>query len=110
MRLFTIINMKIKTILILLILATGILSSSCRSSRGTKGQRQAYQAEDQLKEDQDKAIAAYKEHHYDIQADQTREMINKSRKRNKQLKKSKNRESFVDRMFKRKRPKSCNGN
>ena len=104
------IKMKIKNIFIILILATSILSSSCRSSRGTKAQRQAYQSEDQLKEDQEQAVEAYKEYHYDLQADQTKEMIKRSKKRNRQLKKNKNRESFVDRMFKRNRSKGCNGN
>jgi hypothetical protein len=101
--------MRIKTILIVLLLVSGILFSSCRSRRGTKAQRQAYDSEEQLKTDNDEMVAEYKEHHYDLQADQTKEMIKQSKKRNKQLQRSK-KESWFDRVFRPKRSKNCNGN
>ncbi|MEN8223935.1 MAG: hypothetical protein ABFS05_01130 [Bacteroidota bacterium] len=101
--------MKTKTTFLILFLFSAVLLSSCRSSRGTRQQRQAYQMEDQMKEDSEKASAEYRQHQYDIQAEKTQEMMKKSKKRNKQLK-DRNREPFFKRIFGKKRSKGCNGN
>lgn len=101
--------MKVRTLLMILFLASLVLGSSCRTSRGTRAQRQADKMEAQASKDSDKVVEEYQQHHFDIQARETQKMMKESKKRNRKLNRRKQ-GSFVDRMFKRKRPKSCYGN
>ena len=100
--------MKFRPTIIILLLLSAVMISSCRS-RGGNSQKQAYEAQDQLKKDQDEAIAEYRQHHYDIQANKTQEMMKESKKRNKKLK-NRGREPFFKRIFGGNRAKGCNGN
>ncbi|HSG68299.1 MAG TPA: hypothetical protein VK994_06295 [Bacteroidales bacterium] len=101
--------MKVKSLLTILLLASLLASTSCRSSRGTRMQRNAEKMEAQASKDNEKIVEEFHQHHFDIQADETQKMMKKSKKRNKKLKR-KSRGSFVDRMFNRKRSKNCYGN
>lgn len=101
--------MKAKTFIILLLLCGLVLFGSCRASRGTRAQREADKMEAQASRESDKVVEEFQEHHFDIQAKETQKMMKKSKKRNKKLNRKKQ-GSFVDRMFRRKRPKSCYGN
>ena len=65
--------------------------------------------EKQLKKENEKLVDAYLEHHYNIQPVETQKMMKNSKKRAKKINKRR-KDSFVDRTFKRKRSKSCNGN
>lgn len=101
--------MKVRTLLLVLFLAGIMLGSGCRASRGTRAQRQADKMEAQASKDSDKLVEEYQQHHFDIQAKETQKMMKESKKKNRKLNRRKQ-GSFVDRMFKRKRPKSCYGN
>jgi len=101
--------MKFRPTIILILLLSALMISSCRSRRGSRSQQQAYEAQDQLKKDQEKAYAEYRQHHYDLQADKTQEMMKESKKRNKQLK-NRGREPFFKRLFGGNRAKGCHGN
>lgn len=91
-------KMKIRTTFIIIFLFTAVMISSCRSRKGSKQQRQAYNTEEQMQKDSEKASEDLREYHYDKQADKTKEMMKESKKRNKKLKKSK-REPFFKRLF-----------
>ena len=75
----------------------------------SNAQKYAANSEEQLKEENDKMEEEFKEYHYSIQADETKKMMKESEKRAKKLRRKKN-GSFVDRMFRRKSPKTCYGN
>ena len=101
--------MKVRAFIILLLLSGLVVFGSCRANRGTRAQRQADKMEAQASRDGEKLVEEYHQHHFDIQAKETQKMMKKSKKRNKKLNRKKQ-GSFIDRMFKRKRPKSCYGN
>lgn len=100
-------KMKIRTTFIILFLLTALMITSCRSRRGTRQQRQAFNTEEQMQKDSEKASEDLREYHYDKQADKTKEMMKETKKRNKKLKKSK-REPFFKRLFGGNRSKGCN--
>jgi hypothetical protein len=95
-------------ILIIFLIILGTIGSSCRT-RMTPAQRQAYKMEKQMKKENEKMVKEYHKHHYEIQHVETQKMMKKSRKRAKRTN-LKQRDSWVNRTFKRKRSKSCDGN
>lgn len=101
--------MKRKSTFIILILCGMMLMFSCRSGRVTKQQRYAEKSQLELEKENEAMVEAYKEHHFEIQADETQKMIKKSKKRAKKLNRKKG-DSFFERIFKRNRSKGCEGN
>ncbi|MCD4724332.1 MAG: hypothetical protein K8R63_05765 [Bacteroidales bacterium] len=97
---------KILSIIVLIIAATTI--SSCRSSRLTKEQRTAEKLEKQMIIANEKAVKAYKAHHFSIQPDETQKMMKASKKHARKINRRK-RHSFIDRVFRRKNSKNCSG-
>jgi len=95
-------------ILIFVFLTISFAGSSCRT-RMTPAQKQAYKMEKQMKKENEKMVKEYLKHHYEIQHVETQKMIKKSRKRAKRTNLNK-KDSWVNRTFKRKRSKSCDGN
>jgi len=75
----------------------------------SSAQKQAYKMEKQMKKENEKMVKEYLDHHYSIQHVETQKMIKKSRKRGKRTNLNR-KDSWVNRTFKRKRSKSCNGN
>lgn len=101
--------MKYKFIVIILIMGGLFVSSSCRSGGMTKKQRYAEKSEVELQKENEKMAEEYRQHHYDIQAEETQKMIKKSKKRAKKLNRKKQ-GNFFDRLFKSKRSRDCGGN
>jgi uncharacterized protein YcaQ len=99
--------MKFKVYFILALVISASLMLSCRS-RMTQGQKRAYKMEKQMKKENEKMVAEYHEHHYNIQPVETQKMMKKSKKRAKKVNKKRG-DSWFKRTFSRKR-KSCNGN
>ncbi len=62
-----------------------------------------------MKKENEQAVEDYLKHHYDIQPLATQKMMKSSKKRAKKINK-RQKNSFVDRVFRRKRSKGCNGN
>jgi len=62
-----------------------------------------------MKKENEKQVDAYLKHHYAIQPESTQQMMKKSKKRARKINK-RQKESFVDRVFGRKRSNGCNGN
>lgn len=85
-----------------------LISSSCSSGRASRQQRYAEKAQVELEKENEKRAEAYHEYHFNRQADETQEMIKKSKKRAKKLNRKKQ-TSFFDRIFKRKSP-GCGSN
>ena len=65
--------------------------------------------EKEMKKENEKMVEAYHEHHFNIQPVETQKMMKNSKKRAKKINKRRQK-SFVNRTFKRKRSKSCDGN
>lgn len=101
--------MKIRFIFILSILLSTSVLVSCSATRLTPGQRQEAKMEKQVKKENEKLVNDYLEHHYNIQPNETQKMMKASKKRSKGIN-SKRKDSWVNRTFKRKRSKSCDGN
>lgn len=95
-------------VLIMIFLTSVVAGSSCRT-RMTPAQKRAYRMEKQMKKENEEMVKEYLKHHYEIQHVETQKMIKKSRKRAKRTNLSKQ-GSWVNRTFKRKRSKSCDGN
>lgn len=98
-------KMKHRITIIALILMIGIASTSCRSSRQ---QRYAEKTQVEMEKESEKMVEEYREYHYNRQADETQEMMKKSKKRAKKVNRKKQ-GSFWDRLFNKKRP-GCGGN
>jgi uncharacterized protein YcaQ len=75
----------------------------------TRAERTAVKMEKQMKKENQKMVDEYLEHHYNIQPNETQVMMKNSKKRAKQINKRRG-NSWVNRTFKRKRSKSCDGN
>ncbi len=101
--------MKIRLFFIISIILAGSVLVCCRSTRMTPKQRQAYKMEKQVKKENEKLVNDYLEHHYNRQPDKTQKMMKASKKRSKGVN-NRRKDSWVNRTFKRKRSKSCNGN
>ena len=84
-----------------------MLSSSCRSSRASRQQRYAEKTQVEMQKENEKMVEEYREYHYNRQADETQDMMKKSKKRAKKVNRKKQ-GSFWDRMFNKKRP-GCGG-
>jgi hypothetical protein len=101
--------MKFKSIFFIFILAIATLFATSCSNRLTPQQKYFARQEKKMKKENEKIVADFHKHHYNIQPDRTQNMMDKSKKRSKNMNKKKS-GSWVDRTFKRKRSKSCNGN
>ncbi|RLD82928.1 MAG: hypothetical protein DRJ15_00055 [Bacteroidetes bacterium] len=100
--------MKFRVIFFIFLLAGATAMLSCRT-RISPAQKQAYKMEKQMKKDNQKMVDEYLQHHYDIQHVNTQKMMKKSRKQGKKTNVNR-KDSWVNRTFKRKRSKSCDGN
>jgi hypothetical protein len=100
--------MKFKLLFFIGILLTASVLLSCRT-RMTRAERTAYKMEKQMKKENKKMVDEYKEHHFNIQPNETQAMMKNSKKRAKQNNRRRG-TSWVDRTFKRKKSKSCDGN
>ncbi|NQT77999.1 MAG: hypothetical protein HQ565_09815 [Bacteroidetes bacterium] len=100
--------MKLKILSIIVLIVTATTTSSCRSSKLTKEQRAAEKLEKQMIIANEKAVKAYKAHHLSIQPDETQKMIKASKKHARKLNR-KRKQSFIDRVFRRKKAKNCSG-
>jgi hypothetical protein len=101
--------MKYKFTIIILLMSGLLVVSSCRSGGLTKKQRYAEKSEVQLQKENEKMTAEYRQHHYDIQAEETQKMIKKSKKRAKKINRKKQ-GNFFDRLFRSNRSRDCGGN
>jgi hypothetical protein len=100
--------MKFRVIFFIFLFAAAAAMLSCRT-RMSPAQKQAYKMEKQMKKENQKMVDEYLQHHYDIQHVNTQKMMKKSRKRGKKTNVNR-KDSWVNRTFKRKRSKSCDGN
>jgi len=100
--------MRFKAFFIIVFLAAATLFLSCRS-RMTNAQKREYKMEKQMKKENAELVDAYLEHHYNIQPVETQQMMKNSKKRARKINK-RQKDSFVNRTFKRRRSKSCDGN
>ena len=72
--------MKIKLFFFLVFIMTVSVMMSCRS-RMSPAQKKAYKMEKQMKKENEKMVAEYLEHHYNIQPVETQQMMKSSKKR-----------------------------
>ncbi len=85
--------------LFLVLFSAGIVFSST-GCRGSKGQRRAYKMQKQSLKEGSKQQEDLVKAHYDIQSDNTKQMMKEMEKENKKLKKNKKR-SLWDRLFRK---------
>ena len=86
-----------------------MLASSCRSGGMTRKQRYAENSQVEMEKENQKMVEEYRQHHYNVQADETQKMMKKSKKRAKKLNRKKQ-GNFFDRLFKSNRSRDCGVN
>jgi len=100
--------MKFRIVFIIFLIAGAGTVLSCRSRMG-RAQKQAYKMEKQVQKENKKMVEEYHKHQYDIQHANTQKMMKRSKKRAKKTN-YRRKDSWLNRTFKRKRSKSCDGN